>query len=86
MPVLAGIGSVPTAYLLVRATTGEDVRIKGSGNVGGTNALRTAGWKVGVAVTLIDMIKGAIPVWLMKIHDPESIWLAAVVNFSRPKV
>ena len=36
------LGSVPTAYLLVRATTGEDVRTKGTGNVGGTNAMRAA--------------------------------------------
>lgn len=73
------LGAVPTAYLLVRAATGEDVREKGTGNVGGTNALRAAGWKVGVAVTLIDMAKGALPVWLMKMYDPESVWLAAVL-------
>ncbi|MFV2073574.1 MAG: glycerol-3-phosphate 1-O-acyltransferase PlsY [Thermoanaerobaculales bacterium] len=73
------LGAVPTAYLLVRATTGEDIREKGSGNVGGTNALRSAGWKVGVVVTLIDMGKGALPVWLMKMYDPESWWLAAAL-------
>ena len=73
------LGAVPTAYLLVRATTGEDIREKGTGNVGGTNALRFAGWKVGVAVTLIDMGKGALPVWLMKMYDPESVWLAAAL-------
>lgn len=73
------LGSLPTAYLLVRLMTGHDVRRKGSGNVGGTNALRTAGWKVGVAVTIIDMAKGAIPVWLMQRFNPESGWIAAAM-------
>ena len=73
------LGAVPSAYLFVRAATGEDVRTKGTGNVGGTNALRAAGWKVGVAVTLFDVAKGALPVWLMKIYNPESVWLAATM-------
>jgi glycerol-3-phosphate acyltransferase PlsY len=73
------LGAVPSAYLFVRAATGEDVRTKGTGNVGGTNALRAAGWKVGVAVTLFDVAKGALPVWLMKMYNPESAWLAATM-------
>lgn len=73
------VGSLPTAYLLVRLMTGEDVRRKGSGNVGGTNALRTAGWKAGVAVTVIDIAKGALPVWLMTRFNPESEWVAAAM-------
>jgi glycerol-3-phosphate acyltransferase PlsY len=73
------MGSLPTAYLLVRLMTGDDVRLTGSGNVGGTNALRIAGWKVGVAVTLIDVVKGALPVWLMMRFNPESGWFAAAM-------
>ncbi len=72
-------GSLPTAYLLVRLMTGKDVRASGSGNVGATNALRTAGWKVGVVVTIIDLLKGAIPVWLMSRFNPESSWVAAAM-------
>ncbi|MEJ2582464.1 MAG: glycerol-3-phosphate acyltransferase, partial [Acidobacteriota bacterium] len=34
------LGSLPTALLVVRMMTGKDVRRTGSGNVGGTNALR----------------------------------------------
>jgi len=73
------LGSLPTAYLLVRLMTGKDVRVYGSGNVGGTNALRTAGWKVGVVVTAIDVVKGALPVWLMSRFNPESAWIAAAM-------
>ena len=73
------LGSLPTAYLLVRLMTGKDVRATGSGNVGATNALRTAGWKVGAVVTAIDLLKGAIPVWLMSRFNPESGWVAAAM-------
>jgi glycerol-3-phosphate acyltransferase PlsY len=73
------IGSLPTAYLLVRLMIGEDVRETGSGNVGATNALRAAGWKVGVAVTIIDVGKGALPVWLMREYNPESGWVSAAM-------
>ena len=73
------LGSLPTALLLVRLMTGEDVREKGSGNVGGTNALRAAGWKAGVAVTLIDIGKGALSVILMQRYNPESAWVAAAM-------
>jgi glycerol-3-phosphate acyltransferase PlsY len=70
------LGSLPSAYIFVRAATGEDVRSKGTGNVGATNALRAAGWKVGLAVTLFDVGKGVLPVWVMKMYNPESVWLA----------
>jgi glycerol-3-phosphate acyltransferase PlsY len=73
------LGSLPTAYLLVRLRTGDDIRSKGSGNVGGTNALRTAGWRVGVVVTLVDIAKGVIAVWLMQRFNPESGWIAAAL-------
>ena len=73
------LGSLPTALLLVRLMTGEDVRRKGSGNVGATNALRAAGWKAGVVVTLIDIGKGALAVMLMQRYNPESGWVAAAM-------
>lgn len=73
------LGSLPTALLVVRGLTGEDVRRKGSGNVGATNALRAAGWKAGVAVTLIDVAKGALSVWLMQRYNPESGWVCAAM-------
>jgi glycerol-3-phosphate acyltransferase PlsY len=73
------LGSLPTALLVVRLMTGEDVRRKGSGNIGGTNALRAAGWKAGFAVTLIDVGKGALAVILMRRFNPESGWVAAAM-------
>ena len=73
------VGSIPFAYIFVRYVTGRDVREEGSGNVGATNALRSAGWKVGVSVTILDIAKGSLAVWSMKVFNPESAWLAAAM-------
>jgi glycerol-3-phosphate acyltransferase PlsY len=58
------IGAVPTGYVLVRLTSGRDVRTLGSGNIGATNVLRTSGRALGVVTLLIDIAKGALAVWL----------------------
>jgi len=73
------VGSIPFAYIFVRYVTGRDVRREGSGNVGATNALRSAGWRVGVAVTVLDIAKGSLAVWAMMVFNPESSWLAAAM-------
>ncbi len=73
------VGSIPFAFIFVRYVTGRDVRTEGSGNVGATNALRSAGWKVGVSVTVLDILKGSLAVWAMMVFNPESAWLAAAV-------
>lgn len=58
--VLAGylLGSIPTAIIMGKALKGIDIREHGSGNAGGTNVFRVLGWKPGVAVILLDMLKG----------------------------
>ncbi|MGA2183957.1 MAG: glycerol-3-phosphate 1-O-acyltransferase PlsY [Bryobacteraceae bacterium] len=58
------IGGIPFGYLLVKLTTGRDVREFGSGNIGATNVLRTTGRGIGVATLLLDILKGAAAVWL----------------------
>jgi len=70
-------GSIPWALLLVRLSTGRDVRRTGSGNVGATNAARAAGWWVGALVAILDVGKGAAPVLLMQAVDPSSAWIGA---------
>jgi len=52
-------GSIPFGYLLVRLTTGADVRRAGSGNIGATNVSRSLGLKGGVLTLLLDAAKGA---------------------------
>ena len=63
------LGSVPTAYLLVKWRTGQDIRRLGSRNVGATNTARAAGAGMGVVVFLIDTAKGAMPSML-----PALLW------------
>jgi len=58
------LGDIPFGYLLVKLTTGRDVRATGSGNIGATNVLRTTGRAAGVATLLLDMGKGYLAVWL----------------------
>jgi glycerol-3-phosphate acyltransferase PlsY len=76
------IGGIPFGYLLVKMTTGKDVRASGSGNIGATNVLRTAGRAVAVATLLLDIAKGVLAVWLAEYatqHDPENqvMWMSA---------
>lgn len=53
-------GSIPFGFLLARLATGVDLRRSGSGNIGATNALRTAGWGIGLLTLLLDALKGVL--------------------------
>ncbi|OAT86406.1 glycerol-3-phosphate 1-O-acyltransferase PlsY [Desulfotomaculum copahuensis] len=57
------IGSVPVGYLLGRAR-GVDIRQRGSGNIGATNAWRVLGPAAGTAALLGDAAKGMLAVFL----------------------
>jgi len=52
------LGSVATAVWVGKIFHGIDVREHGSGNAGATNTIRVLGWKTGVPVLLIDILKG----------------------------
>jgi glycerol-3-phosphate acyltransferase PlsY len=58
------IGGLPFGYWFVRLTLGADIRTMGSGNIGATNVHRTAGSKAGIAVLLLDVLKGFVAVYL----------------------
>ena len=72
------IGGIPFGYLFVRATTGQDVRGLGSGNIGATNVLRTTGRGVAVGVLLLDIAKGFAAVWLAsRLTGGSIVWICA---------
>lgn len=57
-------GSIPFSVLLGFLFTRKDVRTFGDGNPGGWNAWLAGGFGVGLAVGLLDMFKGFVPVSL----------------------
>ncbi|MFB3776580.1 MAG: glycerol-3-phosphate 1-O-acyltransferase PlsY [Bryobacteraceae bacterium] len=71
------LGAIPFGYLLVRLRTGADVRSSGSGNIGATNVLRTAGRAAGAATLLLDIAKGYLAVWLAaRLTDGSEFWMS----------
>lgn len=63
------VGSVMGALVIGRLRGGIDIRQMGSGNAGGTNALRTQGKAFAAGVMLIDVGKGLLAVWLIPTLD-----------------
>ncbi len=63
------MGATPTSFWVGKAFFGVDLREKGSGNLGATNAYRILGWKAALPVAVFDVFKGWLPVWLFpQIH------------------
>jgi glycerol-3-phosphate acyltransferase PlsY len=72
------LGGIPFGYLLVRWTSGKDVRAEGSGNIGATNVLRTTGRGAGVATLVLDIAKGVLALWIAdKLTDGSDLWMSA---------
>jgi len=62
------LGSVPSAYLMVRLKSREDIRKTGSGNVGALNSyLVTRSRLIGIAVLCFDLLKGILAVVAAKL-------------------
>ncbi len=55
-------GAIPTGVLISKKFFGFDIRLKGSGNMGSTNAFRILGWKWGLVVQILDILKGVLAV------------------------
>ncbi|MCH8019157.1 glycerol-3-phosphate 1-O-acyltransferase PlsY [candidate division KSB1 bacterium] len=59
------VGSFPTSIVVGRMTQRIDIREHGSKNAGGTNAFRVLGWKAGLFVAVVDILKGVLATLLI---------------------
>jgi glycerol-3-phosphate acyltransferase PlsY len=68
-------GSLPFGYFAGRMR-GMDIRQHGSGNIGATNVIRVLGKGIGIPVFVLDLLKGLVPVLVMKGLGAESwVWV-----------
>ncbi len=72
-------GSLPFASWLGRLVAKKEVRAVGDGNPGATNAFRAGGLSLGIAVLLLDVSKGVLPVVFAKEVFGVDGWLLALV-------
>jgi glycerol-3-phosphate acyltransferase PlsY len=90
LAVLGGylLGSLPFGYWLPRVVRGEDIRTRGSGNVGASNVFRVYGRRLGAAVALLDVAKGfaaaSIGLWAGGALVGVLAGAAAMIGHARP--
>lgn len=61
------IGSASFGQMLANVFSGKDLRQTGSGSTGATNALRAGGYKLALAVLILDIGKGVLALTLAKL-------------------
>jgi glycerol-3-phosphate acyltransferase PlsY len=62
---------------VVARLLGVDIRRRGSGNIGATNVLRTAGWTPAIATLLGDIAKGYVATWVGSRAGSGPAWAGA---------
>jgi glycerol-3-phosphate acyltransferase PlsY len=76
------IGSIPFGLIIVKLSTGKDIRSVESGRTGGTNAMRAAGVWAGVATAVFDVLKGVSAVIFSHLLIPGNhIWMDVLAPF-----
>ncbi|MGH2588371.1 MAG: glycerol-3-phosphate acyltransferase, partial [Dehalococcoidia bacterium] len=83
------LGSVSFGLVLGRLLRGIDIRDYGSGSAGATNTGRTLGLKAFIAVFVLDLLKGLIPVVIAKVVADDArleviAGLAAIIGHDFP--
>src|SRR5690625_3154314 len=82
------LGSIPCSLVIGKLFYKIDVREHGSGNLGGTNTFRVLGKKAGLAVTILDILKGTAAVSLVYLFgssvDPLIVGAFAVIGHTYP--
>lgn len=75
------MGCIQSSYIIGRMNK-IDIREHGSKNAGASNAFMTLGWKKGVLVGVIDILKAAIPVFIVTLVFPGNDILAMACGAS----
>lgn len=83
------IGSLPNAYLLPKLFYGIDIRKHGTGKVGASNVLKLTSKWMAILVTLLDVGKGLLAVWLaqalgMGTAEQVSAGILAIIGHNWP--
>jgi glycerol-3-phosphate acyltransferase PlsY len=58
------LGSIPFSFVVSRWLGRVDIRFQGSGNIGATNVLRSAGLGYALLAVVGDIVKGMLAAWL----------------------
>ena len=79
------LGSVPAAYIIARWSKGIDIRKYGSGNVGASNVLAVVSKRWSIPVTIFDLAKGMVVVWVAQLLGLDTlqqvtVGLAAIIG------
>lgn len=73
------LGSIPTAYILLKTKKGLDITKSGSGNVGAMNSYEVTNSRlIGVIVLFIDALKGVLSVFFVSLIYTDSYILPAI--------
>ena len=83
------LGSVPAAYLVAKWSRGIDIRQYGSGNIGASNILRSTSKWLAIPVTIFDIGKGVLAVWIAQllglgVMEQIVVGLAAILGHNWP--
>ncbi len=76
------LGSIPFGMLIVKLSTGKDIRQIASGRTGGTNAGRAAGTWAGILTGIMDGVKAAAAVWIAQAVSPANNWLHVLAGLA----
>lgn len=75
------VGTVNPSYIISKIK-GFDIRKKGSGNAGASNAVLVLGRFIGVACALLDILKATFVIWLAKLLFPALAHTFAVTGIA----
>jgi glycerol-3-phosphate acyltransferase PlsY len=70
-----GLGSIPTAYIITRFSSGQDIRKLGDGNIGAKNTFESVSKAGGIFVVLVDVGKGILAVLMAEHLTGKEEWI-----------